>query len=379
MRPPQGLPHPRHARQRQRQRRRPHLNLSPTVVGAGGVAGVIAVVMLLVTVGLPFGAFAQKQGDGKWSVKCNVVNKAADDPIVFPNQPGRSHLHLFYGNETVTATMTSTNKLVQGLSDCQKGMGDADHASYWAPALLRNGTPLGGTADALRIDAYYSRNGLSGQIQPIPLGLRMIAGNSMAQTAQSIDIVHYNCLHFPQGGQVTGSSANIPSCPAGSYLSGRVDFPNCWNGKDLDSADHKSHMAYATGGHCDAAHPVELPTVFLRIRWKSAIGVPSSQLSLSSGGQFSLHADFWNGWSPTVMKWLVDNCINTTRECTDISRDQIPVPTGSFPSVNDQALVAAAMAATSTGSSSGSSGSGTSGGMAMGCTATATAAPKSTP
>jgi hypothetical protein len=347
MHPPQGPRQMRHARQRRRR-------LSPAAVGIAGVAGVVGLVMLLATVGLPFGAGAKQQGDGKWSVKCNVTRTAADDPIVFPNQPGRSHLHLFYGNQTVTAGTILTNELVQGTSDCQKGMGEVDHASYWAPALLRNGNPIGGTPDDLRIDAYYSRNGLTGQVQPIPLGLRMLAGDSKATSPQPVDVVHYNCLKFPQGGQVTSSSVTMPSCPAGTYLSGRVDFANCWNGKDLDSADHKSHMAYAVNGHCDAAHPVPIPTVFMRIRWKSAVGVPSSQLSLSSGGQLTLHADFWNGWDPPVMKWLVDNCVNVTRECTDISRTQIPVQTSAFPNVNDQAVAATAMGAAMASASSGS-------------------------
>jgi hypothetical protein len=30
------------------------------------------------------------------------------------------------------------------------------------------------------------------------------------------------------------------------------------------------------------------------------------------------------------MRWLVDNCLNTTRNCTDIARTQIPVATRSF-------------------------------------------------
>jgi len=303
------------------------------VVGTAGATAVVGLVLLVGTVGLPFGASA-KAGDGKWSVKCDVTRTAADDPIVFPNQPGHSHLHLFYGNQTVTASTTSTNKLVQGASDCQKGMGDADHASYWAPALLRNGTPVAGAPGDLRIDAYYFRNGLSGQIQPIPLGLRILAGDSMAMSPQSMRIVHFNCLHFPNGGIVGGNTATMPSCGQGTYLAATVVFPNCWNGRDLDSPDHRSHMAYATGGHCDAAHPVSLPTLQMRLRWKSVVGVPSAQLSLASGGQLTLHADFWNGWSPAVMKWLVDNCLNVTRECTDISRTQIPVQTGNFPNVS---------------------------------------------
>jgi hypothetical protein len=36
-----------------------------------------------------------------------------------------------------------------------------------------------------------------------------------------------------------------------------------------------------------------------------------------------MHADFWNAWNPAVMQWLVDNCLNAMRNCTDIPRNLI--------------------------------------------------------
>ena len=35
------------------------------------------------------------------------------------------------------------------------------------------------------------------------------------------------------------------NCPGG--LRAQIFFPACWNGKDLDSADHKSHKSYPAG------------------------------------------------------------------------------------------------------------------------------------
>jgi uncharacterized protein DUF1996 len=286
--------------------------------------------VLLGAVAIPLQrATALRQSQAVWSVKCNHSHSAPDDPIVFPALAGRSHLHDFFGNVSVDANST-TASLARAASTCLKGMGDPDRAAYWTPALLRNGQPVTGSADELRIDAYYAVLDKPLPIRPMPLGLRMIAGNAMARTAQPVDIVHYNCLRYPTGGQVTGKSAAIPSCPPGSYLSARIEFPSCWDGVNLDSPDHKSHMAYPSRQACPLTHPVELPTLSIRLRWKSAQSLPSSQLALSSGGQHSMHADFWNVWSPSVMRWLVDNCLNATRNCTDIARSQIPVATGSF-------------------------------------------------
>jgi hypothetical protein len=301
------------------------------------VFGILGLVVLLGLLAGPLQwATALRQGEAVWSIKCNVTHSAPDDPIVFPAQAGRSHLHDFFGNVSVNAA-TTTGSLVKAGSSCLKGMNEVDKAAYWTPALMHNGQPVTGPPDDLRIDAYYSVSDKRLPLRPIPFGLRMIAGDSKAQSPQSTDIVHYNCLRYPQGGQVTGSSAAIPSCPASAYLSAKIIFPGCWDGRNLDSPDHKSHMAYPLQGDCPVSHPVRVPTLAIRVRWKTAKGIPSSQLALSSGGQYSMHADFWNAWSPTVMQWLVDNCLNATRNCTDIARTQIAAPTGAFPAVPDQA------------------------------------------
>ncbi len=42
------------------------------------------------------------------------------------------------------------------------------------------------------------------------------------------------------------SRQTIPRCPAGERAGVRLSFPTCWNGVNLDSADHRSHMAYGT-------------------------------------------------------------------------------------------------------------------------------------
>ena len=289
----------------------------------GRTVALRAVVAVVVAAALPLHrATALRQGQAVWSVKCNRASSAPDDPIVFPAQPGRSHLHDFFGNVSVKADTTTASLLAAG-STCLKGMNEVDRAAYWTPALMDSGQPVSGPPNEHRIDAYYSVSDKPLPVRPMPIGLRMIAGDSTAQGPQPTDIVHYNCLHYPQGGQVTGNSAAIPTCPAGSYLSAKIVFPGCWDGRNLDSADHKSHMAYPVRGACPVSHPVAVPTLAIRLRWKTAQSTPSSRLSLSSGGQYSMHADFWNGWNPAVMQWLVDNCLNATRNCTDIPRNLI--------------------------------------------------------
>jgi hypothetical protein len=47
----------------------------------------------------------------------------------------------------------------------------------------------------------------------------------------------------------------------------------CWDGKNLDTPDHKSHVAYGSGsganggGNCPSSHPVKLPQVMYELMW----------------------------------------------------------------------------------------------------------------
>src|SRR6185312_9532277 len=42
----------------------------------------------------------------QWNVLCSADHYAPNDPIVFPGQPGMSHMHTFYGNKSTDAFTT---------------------------------------------------------------------------------------------------------------------------------------------------------------------------------------------------------------------------------------------------------------------------------
>src|SRR5207244_7167809 len=90
-----------------------------------------------------------------------------------------------------------------------------------------------------------------------------------------------------------------------THLELRVNFPDCWDGKRLDSLDHKSHMAYSRGFVCPRSHPVKVPQIRLMIRYPITSG---RGVTLSSGGQLSAHADFFNAWDEHVLARLVADC-----------------------------------------------------------------------
>jgi hypothetical protein len=234
------------------------------------------------------------RGGGYFAIACGFSHRNQDDPIVFFRQPGRSHDHTFFGNTSTSANSTPASLRAAGETTCRL---DEDTAAYWAPTLF-----VGGNAVRPRgAIAYYLRRTIE-PVQAFPANLKVVAGNAAARSAQSTRVTFWTC-----GGRTI--SSDIPTC-ARSNLRLQVNFPNCWNGRQLDSADHRSHLAYSNDGVCPASHPVEVPTLTLVVYYGVAGG---SQAELSSGGDFSGHADFVNAWDQDTLVRLVDRYLNRSR------------------------------------------------------------------
>ena len=88
-----------------------------------------------------------------------------------------------------------------------------------------------------------------------------------------------------------------------------MSFPNCWDGKRLDSPDHKSDMAYSSRRACPDSHPLEVPSLSLLITYPVAGGTGAEL----SSGRFSAHADFVNAWDQATFAGLVDKYFNGKR------------------------------------------------------------------
>ena len=243
---------------------------------------------------------------------CDFSHRSWDDPIVFPGKPRLSHNHTFVGNVSTNAFSTLTSLRAHGTT-CDP---QADTAAYWAPTLLLNDKPL------LPVGAtIYYRRLTTAPVRPFPPGLRMVGGNSRAWRAQSVQVIYWDCSvvkatrYGPNGGLASSvpptsgmvAFSTVPSCPATSTLQLHVNFPDCWNGKSLDSPNHKSHMAYSANGRCPQSHPVAVPALSLVYRYRPpGPGV----VILSSGGQYSGHADFINAWNQHALTQLILTCLD---------------------------------------------------------------------
>jgi hypothetical protein len=258
---------------------------------------------------------------GQFRITCTYSHMNFDDPIVAPGRPGASHLHTFFGNTGITAHSTADTIESSGNSTCAGGI--ANRSGYWVPAVVdtRDGRPLAPT-DIL---VYYKSDPLPGaRVRPFPRGLRMVAGDAMASGPSSH--MDWGCLS--DAGETRGPS--IPAaCAAGLTVEMTVSFPACWDGVNLDSPDHKSHMAYPvadrtspTGMGCPSSHPVQLPVITEKVRYRVAESDSTAHWRLSSDryadslpGGYSAHADWFNGWhDPTQQIWI-SRCLQANRDC----------------------------------------------------------------
>jgi Domain of unknown function (DUF1996) len=246
---------------------------------------------------------------GSFVVACSFSHRNHDDPIVFPRQPGRSHDHTYFGNRSTNAFSTPASLRKHRRTPCHLS-GRADFAAYWAPTLFTRGRAV----KPLGLLAFYVRR-THARVDRFPAGLKMIAGDMNARSPQPRRVTSWSCANEPNfleprpdPGSKRG--ARIPDCDSTvGVLRLQVNFPNCWDGSRLDSANHKSHMAYSAKGACTRSHSVEVPALTLFVYYNYGISDgPSSELS--SGGQFSAHADFVNAWKQAGLAALVNRYLN---------------------------------------------------------------------
>jgi hypothetical protein len=233
--------------------------------------------------------------------ECLFTHRLSDDPIVHPGHPGMAHSHDFFGNRSADAFST-TSSLRRGRTSCEPA---ADGAAYWLPTLY---DAAGSPVTALSASFYYrASTHPMRRVRPYPLGLRMIAGDAMARRRARRPVATWSCL----GAKVERSPV-IRRCPRGASLRVEVRFPDCWNGRDLDSADHRSHMAYSRSGRCRRSRPVPVPQLLFVVDYPTR---GSSKMRVASGRSFTEHADFFNAWQPDALRRRVRSCLRRGHSC----------------------------------------------------------------
>ena len=271
---------------------------------------------------------------GAFRVVCGFASMSYDDPIVFPGQPGKSHLHTFFGNTNIDSS-TTTESILTGNSTCAGGI--LNRSGYWVPTMIdtTDGTPLVPTLNNVYYKCSYALplGQACDQMQALPTGLRMIAGNARNTNPKTVG-AHYIC-YGPHGenpgwkSTITDAFKDGTCVPGGDFVM-EISFPNCWDGVNLDSPNHSSHIVHseqfqrASGQwdrRCPADHPVVLPAISYNIHYKP-VHVDKWRLSSdmydpSLPAGLSGHGDYFMGWDKKTMETFITHCDRAHRDCHD--------------------------------------------------------------
>ncbi|KAJ3812276.1 hypothetical protein F5876DRAFT_37761 [Lentinula aff. lateritia] len=279
----------------------------------------------------------------------NILVTERLDPILSPGAVS-GHTHSVVGGSNFGMNIT-TDSLRD--SECTSMPIEEDKSNYWYPHLYFQYVPpyphsplpwnnlqlyavsLRNNFALLTINVspdYLFNDAADGQpntVQAFPDNFRMISGDmtlrSYNASSYAQQAVTFLCLDF--NGVSTKYNMLPPvSCPSG--LRAQINFPMCWDGKNLDSADHKSHVAFPSGGPdsgtCDdPAFPVTIPRVFIEGYWstgewdaiRDTDALNSTQPYVFSYGDptgYGYHADFYNGWESGVLQNVLDKCACTS-------------------------------------------------------------------
>lgn len=251
------------------------------------------------------------RGQQLFTVDCKSSHYRNDDPIVFPGQSGASHSHEFFGDTNLSAFSTIESIIGNENNTCEVG---GDRSAYWTPTAYQDGKRL--QADNNKF--YYKVGNVNPKdIVPMPVGLRMIAGNANAKRPQSPQVMYL----FATTSKKKFTEPKTQSTHGGNMFTVRegeqgvrlqIHFPQCWDGKHL-WLPNSTHMAYPSGGKCPSTHPKAFFQLQFNLGYSDATG--GEGFRFSSGPWYTGHADFINGWRPETLERLVDTCVRGQRYC----------------------------------------------------------------
>ena len=148
------------------------------------------------------------------------------------------------------------------------------------------------------------------------------------QSALAQKAIGFNCLNYnaaPEG------SLYRHFLPDKNYLDENcldgvrfeLMFPSCWNGKDVDSPNHKSHVAFPNlvmTGTCPEGFETQLPSLFYETIWNTQNfkGI-DGQFVIANGDPtgYGYHGDFMMGWDPDFLQQAVNTCTNLSGNVQD--------------------------------------------------------------
>ncbi|KOV56158.1 DUF1996 domain-containing protein [Streptomyces sp. MMG1121] len=257
----------------------------------------------------------------------------SDNVIVAPGvSNGAHHVHDYVGNQGNNAFASDDDLAKAGTSCVDRG----DKSSYYWPVLReQNGTqerdagsPGGGTEGNAgqivtpeQVTLTFVGNP-RGKVTAMPRLLRIITGDAKAfVNGPGNANASWSCTGYED----RQLKDKYPLCPPGSDVVRTFRFQSCWDGRNIDSANHRTHVAFtAPDGSCPAGFR-PIPQLVQRIVYD--VPAPSLEDAGRTVPLFAVdsfpeqlhkpvtdHGDFIDVFDDDLMREMVD-CINSGRVC----------------------------------------------------------------
>jgi hypothetical protein len=284
---------------------------------------------------------------------CSSLTVQRLDPVVEPGKIPSAHVHHIVGGNAFNATMEGDVSSRATCTTCQMA---EDFSNYWTAQLYfkhPNGSYhrvpivpvqplLGGSQGAKSgLTVYYtqydlSRDNLAQQkITSFKPGFRMTVG-SPTQTGKPQVGLRYQCLQGQNRGREMDS---FPTGPCSGGIFTTHHFPACWDGKNLDSPDHQSHMyntirsdGFVAAPACPSTHPVRMPQVTYETVWDTTVfngmwpsGAPNPYVWSFEGTAGGTHADYMFGWKGDALQRAMDKSECFYDGCGSITKQAMSV------------------------------------------------------
>ena len=259
-------------------------------------------------------------GSGSFRTTCQLTGFQFLDPLGAPGRATTSSLRVFFGNTGTDQNPIASSMANRGSSSCLGGTLDRTLHSFPALVDSRNGEVQVPSAGVFLYKTGFNMDPAS--IRPLPRGLVMIAGDAKARGIQQY-VAEWLCRD-----RYVANTGLIPQCDVSDQVQLWVYFPQCWDGRNLDSPDHRRHMAYPVyrnapaRSSCPVTHPVPLPQVTEILHYDVRAGaslatwrLSTDDYSTTTRGGLSAHAQWIGGWDPWTQATIVTSCLNRAVDC----------------------------------------------------------------
>jgi len=259
-----------------------------------------------------------------FTVNCAPLTVQRSDPIISPGIAS-SHVHSIIGGNAFRRNMQGKFDAFDATATtCDKMI---DHSNYWVPSMYHlRSDKMWELVTWSHAAVYYQKRACDYSATArncdksfVPLafpdGFRMVAGDPARRTQDNSDFAQKAISMMCLGTNQEHGGFPTTKCDA---IRAQVYFPSCWDGVNVDTADHHSHVAYPAigdynGGVCPQSHPKAVFSIFYEFFFETKNYTDFNRFAFANGDAtgFGYHGDFVMGWTNrTLLQTAHKDCID---------------------------------------------------------------------